>query len=155
MADQRVRWNSKEKALLSQRANEILAKEATSVLDALRKAQTVLPPKRRRSLLHVGQAPWFSPSRGQAPQSATMGAPSSVPMDWAGAAAAVSQRPGSNDMREALVEFFAGVIRDAMVRTGVPVGSNAESFTPEEPSKRSGRASAKRGAADERRTQRR
>lgn len=141
MADNRVRWNGKEKALLSQRANELLANGATSALDALRKAQAALPPKRRRSLLHIGQAPWYKPAPALSIPTAGL--------DAALDPAAIAQRASTTEMREALVEFFAGVIRDAMARTGVATQPAATA----EASLR--KSSAKRARGGPRRTARR
>ncbi len=104
----RVRWSVAEKGLLTEKANELLAKGERSPLVALRRSQSVLPVKRRRTLLHIGQAPWFVEGQVKERDSARVDA----------AAAAASGYVGSGAMREHLVEFFAGVLREAMLRSG-------------------------------------
>ena len=110
MAEHRVRWSSKEKEILGKRASELLAGGARSRLEAVRQAQSVLPPSRRRTILHLGQAPWFKPSLP------TAGA------DILG----LSSPESAGAVREQLVDFFAGLLRDAIVRSGLASKSEKE-----------------------------
>ena len=111
MADRRVRWNGEEKLILRRRVQELLADGIERPLDAVRSAQNVLPRGRRREILHVGQVSWLF----QAPGGHAM-ALAPHPLATRGATAAAVTLFGSLPGREAVVDMFAGVLRDALMR---------------------------------------
>lgn len=112
MADRRVRWNGEEKLVLRRRVQELLAEGIERPLDAVRSAQKVLPRGRRREILHIGQVGWLFQS--PAAHSVAMGYRVLQPRD--GSALPAPYAFGSLPGREAIVDAFAGILRDALAR---------------------------------------
>jgi len=107
MADSRIRWNEKEKTLLSVRVGELMTGGVTQPLEALRQAQSVLPRERRRVIRTLGQAPWLKtrvrPGTGFLAAARIPGTDSVGPVALHGG-------------REALVQAFVDFFREVLDR---------------------------------------
>ena len=111
MASQRTRWNNEEKAKLVERARELMASGISRPLEAIRKAQNVLPRDRRRTILHMGQVPWFkNGARGAGRESSR----DTKPM----ANGAGGHSAGAASHRDALVDAVADFFREVFMRVG-------------------------------------
>jgi hypothetical protein len=106
MARRFIRWTEQEKALISERARKLMQDGVRSPLAALKKAQAVLPRQRRRTLLYMGQVPWFKPEGNARPStaSAARAAPTSSRTAEMGSASSLS---------ETVVYFFTKLLREA------------------------------------------
>jgi hypothetical protein len=125
MAEDRIRWNDEEKALLSARVAELYASGITRPLDALREAQTLLPRNRRRVIRTLGQAPWL---RQVVAKSQAAGLDGGAARCSAGSLVA-GLGAGANSHRDALVEVFASFLRDVLDRVAVMPAADASAGT--------------------------
>ena len=112
-----IRWTDEEKALLTERARELMQGGVRSPLAALKRAQVVLPKSRRRTLLYMAQVPWFEAK------------PSSAQLRHAPEVQGMTELPRSTSSSVSLVDIvmhlFAKLLREALERAleGSPVPS--------------------------------
>jgi hypothetical protein len=128
MASHRTRWNNEEKALLIGKANELIKRGVTRPLDALRRAQSVLPRNRRRALVHMGQVPWFKLPAGKPAtrERASSKRSPSAPLNGNGLSKLKHPVAGREVLLQAVLDFFREVIErvyaDAKPSTSAPSG---------------------------------